>query len=57
MIEPATSNVVPPSIDMPIKVKELYNEARDIVNKSPRGAAALLRLALDILNNHQTGRY
>lgn len=49
MIIPSSSTVQMPSEDMPESVKELYNEAREIVNKSPRGAAALLRLALDKL--------
>ena len=38
-----------PVEDMPEPVKKLYNEARGIVNKSPRGACALLRLAIQLL--------
>ena len=49
MLIPANSMAPMPNVDMPKCVKELYEEARGIVNKSPRGAAALLRLALDKL--------
>ncbi|MBB1578956.1 MAG: DUF4145 domain-containing protein [candidate division SR1 bacterium] len=38
-----------PYLDMPDAVKELYNEAREIAGKSPRAAAALLRVALEKL--------
>jgi len=37
--------------DMPDSVKQLYNEAGLIYNKSPRAACALLRLAVDRLCN------
>ena len=37
--------------DMPEPVKQLYNEAGLIYNKSPRAACALLRLAVDKLCN------
>lgn len=37
--------------DMPEPVKQLYNEAALIYNKSPRAACALLRLAIDRLCN------
>ena len=37
--------------DMPEAVKQLYNEAGLIYNKSPRAACALLRLAIDRLCN------
>ena len=37
--------------DMPEAVKQLYNEAGLIYNKSPRAACALLRLAIDKLCN------
>lgn len=37
--------------DMPEPVKQLYNEAGLIYNKSPRAACALLRLAIDRLCN------
>lgn len=37
--------------DMPDSVKQLYDEANLIYNKSPRAACALLRLAIDRLCN------
>lgn len=40
-----------PNDDMPESVKQLYNEAGTIYNKSPRAACALLRLAIDRLCN------
>lgn len=40
-----------PNLDMPDGVKQLYNEAGEIYNKSPRAACALLRLAIDRLCN------
>lgn len=39
------------NLDMPQSVKQLYNEAALIYNKSPRAACALLRLAIDRLCN------
>ena len=49
MIIPNGSTAPIPNDDMPNNVKKLYEEARDIVSRSPRGASALLRLALDKL--------
>jgi len=46
---PDTSNAPPPNADMPPDVLKLYLEASAISSKSPRGAAALLRLSIQIL--------
>lgn len=52
MIFPDTTNIPPPSEDMPEDVKKDYLEAACIYQKSPRGAAALLRLGLQKLCKH-----
>lgn len=42
-------NVEPPNEDLNDEIKRLYHEAAEIKDKSPRAAAALLRLALQEL--------
>lgn len=52
MVYPLTGNVEMANLDLPEDIKNDYNEAKDIVNISPRGAAALLRLAVQKLCIH-----
>lgn len=52
LIYPKSSIAPLPNNDMPEDVKKDYLEARNIVNDSPRGACALLRLALQKLMPH-----
>ncbi|CAK2474296.1 DUF4145 domain-containing protein [Vibrio crassostreae] len=49
MIIPSEAPVAPPHIDIPAICLDDYNEARDIVARSPRAAAALLRLTIQKL--------
>lgn len=49
MIVPSVALVPPAHIDMPPECVADYNEARGIVDVSPRAASALLRLALQKL--------
>jgi hypothetical protein len=51
MVWPARRSGLPPHPDMPDDVRVLYDEARDTAARSPRSAAALLRLALQVLVN------
>ncbi|MBO1223886.1 MAG: DUF4145 domain-containing protein [Candidatus Scalindua sediminis] len=52
IIFPIHSASEPPNIDLPEDIKQDYEEARTISNLSPRGAAALLRLAIQKLCAH-----
>lgn len=54
IIIPPSTDVEPAHEDMPDSVKVIYDEASEIVNASPRGAAALLRVALEKLT-HEIG--
>lgn len=50
MVHPAVSDFGPaPAEDLPEDIKNDFNEARSIATRSPRGAAALLRLCLQTL--------
>ena len=49
MIYPETTGIQPPNTDLEQGIIEDYLEASSIVNKSPRGAVALLRLAIQKL--------
>lgn len=49
LLYPLTSPVEAPSNDLPTEVRRDYEEAAQIVKKSPRAAAALLRLAIQKL--------
>ena len=49
MVYPHLSTAPLPVTEMSDPVEELYNEARLIFNQSPRGACALLRLAIQFL--------
>jgi hypothetical protein len=52
MLFPDGGNASLPHSEMPEDVRADYNEARGIVGKTPRGAAALLRLAIQRLMPH-----
>ena len=56
MILPKASIAPYPHEDMPEDIKLDYLEARNIVNDSPRGASALLRLAIQKLCVHLGGK-
>lgn len=49
IVYPRQTNVDPPNSDLDQEIQDLYLEASRIVADSPRGATALLRLALQLL--------
>lgn len=55
MVFPEINGAPRPDIDMPEKIAEIYNEAKSIVSRSPRAAAALLRFAIETLVDDVVG--
>ena len=49
MVYPELGTAPPPNADMPSEVMHYYREAAAIAQRSPRSAAALLRLAVQVL--------
>jgi len=56
IIMPRTVSVEQPNVDLGKDIIELYNEAAAILQDSPRAAAALLRLALQLLLKELGGK-
>ncbi len=56
MLHPDTGTAPTPNEDMPGNVKSIYLEAASIYSKSPRGAAALLRLGIQVLCKELGGK-
>lgn len=52
MIYPDASTAPMPNSDMPQEIQQDYLEARSILNRSPRGSAALLRLCIQKICKH-----
>src|SRR5262249_7562540 len=52
LVFPAKKSGVMPNPDLPTDVIADFEEAREIVDASPRGAAALLRLSIEKLCGH-----
>lgn len=52
LVYPDASPAPPPNEDLPDDAKAVYAEASAILNRSPKGAAALLRLAIQLLCRH-----
>lgn len=52
IVYPPALDAEPPSVDLPDELKRDYEEARLILQHSPRGAAALLRLVIQKLCVH-----
>lgn len=52
LIYPQSRNAPAPNADLPAEILRDYEEASTILNLSPRGAAALLRLAIEKLVTH-----
>ena len=49
LVHPRTGKAPPPHPDLPEKIRPDYDEASSILDESPRGAAALIRLAIQKL--------
>jgi len=49
MVYPDASGITPPNPDLSAEIQADYNEAANIINHSPRGSAALLRLCVQKL--------
>jgi|LauGreDrversion4_2_1035121.scaffolds.fasta_scaffold542533_1 hypothetical protein len=56
MVWPNRGSVPRPNVDIPAEALRDYEEAAEIVDKSPRGAAALLRLAIQKICIHLGGK-
>lgn len=52
LVYPGASPAPLPNEDLPDDAKAIYDEASAILNRSPKGAAALLRLAIQLLCKH-----
>jgi hypothetical protein len=59
LVYPKSGEAPPPNPDMPDDIRRDYDEASRILDLSPRGAAALIRLAIQKLCKHlgQPGRH
>lgn len=52
MVFPDSSTAPLPNKDLPDEIRRDFEEARNIINRSPRGAAALFRLCIQKLCKH-----